>query len=198
MVRLEFFQVLGRQVESCDNCPSTERIGIGENIRGRSRPFHDLWAALQGFPVPFQEHGISDAIKKNPGMHTAVKICQVHVLRILYCHLEEVRQAQLVRHPLQSVGSQHGFSQARAAHDRKDWTAEARLSVVASHKLLAGALHQQTRFRRKPSAVVGFEFIISNLASSSPTSTGPKVFMGNIADSSALDSACTASRTAWS
>ena len=66
---------------------------------------------------------------------------------------------------------------------------EARLSVVASHKLLAGAL----RFRRKPGTVVGFKIIFSNLASSSPTSTGPKVFMGNIADSSTLDSACTAS-----
>ena len=66
---------------------------------------------------------------------------------------------------------------------------------MASHKLLAGALHQQTRFRGKPSAVVGFEFITSTLASSSPISTGPKVFMGNIADSSALDSACTVSNS---
>ena len=197
MVGVELSQVLGRQIESCDNCPSTERIGIGKNVRGRSRPFYDLWATLQGFPVPFQEHGISDAIKKNPGTHTPVKICKVHILRILYCHLEEVLQTQLVRHPLQSVGSQHGFTQARAAHDCKYWTAEARLSVVASHKLLAEALLQQNGLQRY-SAMVDFELESSNLASSSPASTGPNVFIGNIADSSALDSACTASRIAWS
>ena len=54
------------------------------------------------------------------------------------------------------------------------------------------------RMAYSASAMVDFELESSNLASSSPTSTGPNVFIGNIADSGALDSACTASRIAWS
>ena len=44
--------------------------------------------------IPFQEQSISDTVKQNSSMHTPVKICKVHLLRVLHRHFEKIIQAQ--------------------------------------------------------------------------------------------------------
>ena len=199
MVGVEFSQVLGRQIESCDNCPSTERIGIGKKT---------FVADLAPFTIFGRPCRASRFLFRNTASPTPSR-------RTPAC-TRRSKSARSIFSESSTVTSRKSFKPNLFATRFKVWAASMDLpkrvpptiasigrrkrgcpSWQASHKLLAEALLQQNVLQRY-SAMVDFELESSNLASSSPASTGPNVFIGNIADSSTLDSACTASRIAWS